>query len=86
MGLLLDQMYPRAHAFLTHPRSPGGDTVPENRQNIKYFSEFDYIYAVNAYKIRHRCWTSVLNFVEIGLAFFSRNHNITATRSLHTHF
>jgi len=24
-------MHSRVHAFLTHPRSPGGDTVPENR-------------------------------------------------------
>ena len=23
-------MHSRAHAFLTHPRSPGGDTVPDN--------------------------------------------------------
>jgi len=23
-------MHSRAHAFLTHPRSPGGDAVPEN--------------------------------------------------------
>jgi len=24
-------MHSLVHAFLTHPRSPGGDTVPENR-------------------------------------------------------
>jgi len=24
-------MHSRAHVFLTHPRSPGGDTVPDNR-------------------------------------------------------
>ena len=49
-------MHSRVHAFLTHPRSPGSDTVPENRcwqtadsKNSQCFNRI----------VHHRLWVKV---------------------------
>jgi len=56
-------MHSRVHAFLTHPRSPGGDTVPENccsqtadRRNSQRFNRIVHRRLwVKVHKIVHTC-------------------------------
>jgi len=57
-------MHSRVHAFLTHPRSLGGDTVPENVVGRRLIAKFPNVSIVSFIAVYGSKFTKFSTLVE----------------------
>jgi len=70
---------PRRDGRLSWPRLPGNAPAWNRTRDVWITSPTSYHYTNRATQIMHRCWTSVPNFMKIGVLLFEKSHRASRT-------